>query len=766
MSIVPRKGDGAAASSREQPQTLRPEVLRKAPVVEGQAMLDEVAVERTFLNNTSFNVDSFQQTKSLIAGYPEGRIIVVTYYSQNSPVADIQSNIVDIKMSTIDDVHLSWTEIRNFEVRISNEFSYDYDEENNVSQTTSTGIVWPGFRPRIGDFFLYKIRNEKIGIFYITNIKRLALGQDTYHQIDFTLQRWLDYGLRDQLHRQTTQVLYFDKEKFIAGNTSLLSTEGFIQKKDLLHLRSEIVQNYMDRFYSNDMSSFVRPDGVYDPYIVEYWNSKVSILDGRKRPLQLFIAMQNYKKTIWSAMTNNPIKDLSNYATSMNQVKMSSTFWGVNITTLLGKPYLTVGDEEGSKVYPTIDDQGEAILVDYYPYTHYNGVNDIELTRRRSLKDFVEFRRKFYHDFLPFRHCGPHQHPVGYKYCEHDNYKECSKHVECIDELPPEKRRKLFHPPYPIVSTEELYVIWKKLRHLPESCDPPEPLLLEFKSYVEWYRLMYPGTLSYEELETHWRREAFPLDDNFLTRELTEAESTSMKLYIQSYRSKYLPVLTDRELEIVWRATYGIADDVTLDETQGEQLLVFLTKYRDLHGLPPNDGVLYPDLGELGTPILSEHKAQARTPTDEGSLVDLRSILIEEDGDKLIAKPIDLNVPVIYRPKHPKPYHHVHCHDVCHKDCGSSRDNALKYFSSLLGKTVSSTDPTYVFSYRFYNGSSDMDDFESLVYAALTGKEFSIRKVLDHISLYLQWDDNTAFYKELVCLYLIDKSLYWLQYHS
>ena len=52
-------------------------------------MLDEVAVERTFMNNTSFNMDSFRQSKSLISGYLEGRFIVVTYYSQNSLVADI-----------------------------------------------------------------------------------------------------------------------------------------------------------------------------------------------------------------------------------------------------------------------------------------------------------------------------------------------------------------------------------------------------------------------------------------------------------------------------------------------------------------------------------------------------------------------------------------------------------------------------------------------------------------------------------------------------
>ena len=88
MAILQRTGSQDTTSSREQPRTLRPEVQSKNPVLDGQAIIDDTVINNTLMNKTSFNEDSFMDNRSLIAGYPEGRIILVTYFSQNHPVID------------------------------------------------------------------------------------------------------------------------------------------------------------------------------------------------------------------------------------------------------------------------------------------------------------------------------------------------------------------------------------------------------------------------------------------------------------------------------------------------------------------------------------------------------------------------------------------------------------------------------------------------------------------------------------------------------
>ena len=117
------------------------------------------------------------------------------------------------------------------------------------------------------------------------------------------MQEFLNATYRDRLQRQSTITMYFDKYKYLAGNTTLLTTDAFQQKKDLEHIRLEIIEDYIERFYDREYSTFMRPDGIYDPYIVEYWNKKVSIQDStpHMRPTQILISVSNGigKRSIW-----------------------------------------------------------------------------------------------------------------------------------------------------------------------------------------------------------------------------------------------------------------------------------------------------------------------------------------------------------------------------------------------------------------------------------------------------------------------------------
>ena len=69
-------------------------------------------------------------------------------------------------------------------------------------------------------------------------------------------------------------------------------------------------------------------------------------------------------------------------------------------------------------------------------------------------------------------------------------------------------------------------------------------------------------------------------------------------------------------------------------------------------------------------------------------------------------------------------------------------------------------------SNEFYLGSTAMSPFERLIYDALTNREVSIATIVDAVSNYVEWDDESAFYRELLALYLIDYGTHWLMYHS
>ena len=704
------------------------------------------------MNNTSFNVDSFSENSSLIAGFPEGRVIEVTYYSQNAPITDTQSSIVDLSSWTKDDVHISWTEIRNFELRLPDAMNFEYDQDSNNCKMDGIAITFPGFLPKPGDLFLYMLRNATIGIFYISSISRLAIGQETYHRITFTLQDFLTDTMRDRFRRQSGDPWYFDKTKYLVGNYAMLSSTGYINQKELKQLRKEIIRNYTDRFYKSEFSSFIRPDKVYDPYVVEFWNKKISFDECHLRPTQLLIAVQNFHKSIWAAMTGNPIRDLKNVERHWSTDVYASTFWGANITSLLGNKFLTLGKEEGAKRPPTMASNGEPILVDTIPlFDRSPATEEMEMLNDKAFEDA---RVKFYGGFLPFRKCAPHQHPVDFPMCDETKCIGCSSDA---DGCHPVHRNE---PPYPILSNAELEVFWRKLNSISKDTILSDHQSAELRGYILWYRTTYEGTLSRSELESQWRTEA-GID---ATRPLTEGELAGLLAYIKSYRDKFQPVLTDRELEMIWRTKKRLSYEHALTNEELVSLFLVIHAYREMHGRVPDDGFDI-QVPVIGRPITAEELSQAGALMYDDFIILGNVTLTELDNliNGEVTPPVDPfppdYVPTIYRQDYPKPNHHIHCHDVCHRTCGTPPKKTPQQLAAM--------DPTaYALSNEFYLGSVAMDGFEKLVYDALTNKEINPSQVVDIIKQYLNWPDADAFYRLPLSIYLIDKSLHWLRYHS
>lgn len=744
------QGSLTQQSSREKPQSLRPEVQDKLPVLDGHAITDERVIENTFINQTSVNEDAFRDHQNLIAGFPEGRIIVVTYFSQNKPITNMQSNVVDMTSTTKDDVHVSWTQIRNFELRCSNELSFEYDQESNKSKVNGDAILFPRFTPRVSDIFLYEMRNGQIGVFRVASVNRLALGQDTYHRITFTMQEYLRADYRDTLQRQTTNTMYFDKYKYLVGNTAMLSTDGYQQKKDLEHIRLEIIEDYIERFYSRDYSTFMRPDGIYDPYIVEYWNKKVSVQDTtpHMRPTQILISVSNFRKTIWAILTNNPIKNLANVERSWNTDTYHSTFWGVNITSLLGKKFITIGDEADANNSYSVNSKGEPILLDSLP-TFHKQIPD-EVIEERIEKDFYKVRKQIYKD-LPNKKCPPHAHGSNVSFpglFYPDQCAACEFDREISAPFPT--------PPFPIVSSDELAKIWAAIFKKDINYIPDEDDQAKIRGYIQWYRNEYPGTYSKVELKKMWLEEAKLPEDT----EMTPALTTIFEEYVKSYRKQYLAVLTDRQIEYKWRMDKQVDGSLDLTKEQIADLVLTIIEYRRNHGFPDENSHKV-----IGTAVLSAELGAVQysqsVVLDPPELMELNTLL---NVNPLENVEVDIlkNVPRVFYPrKHRHNAHHYH-HSVCHYMCGENaakRDKAKKAQEELDEKA------NYALSANFYNGSGAMDPFEQIVYDFITNKEVAPIRALEAVSRYKEWGDEDAFYRHLFSLYIIDKTLYWLMYH-
>ncbi len=312
--------------------------------MDNTAIGGEATIRDTFFNQTAVNTDMFDNELSLLAGYPEGRIIEVTWFSQTNAVTNLRSMNVERLTADSDITHYTFTQIRNFELRLANPLDFSYDKGTNISTMAGEALVMPGFEPLVNDLFLYKLRNDKVGIFVVNSIERTAIGNDTYHRITFDLTSYLTPDFLDKLTTQTTATTVFDKTKFLVGNHAVLTSDNYTLKKDFARIRSEIVTSYFDRYFVSDFNSFLRPDEVYDPYVVEYWNRKVGYNDYYRRPTQLLVSQQAFPRTIWAWLTGAPVSH-SKLEEKSKVIRKGYANWDTNTNGLIDRKVLIMGPD-------------------------------------------------------------------------------------------------------------------------------------------------------------------------------------------------------------------------------------------------------------------------------------------------------------------------------------------------------------------------------------------------------------------------------------
>ena len=187
---------------------------------------------------------------------------------------------------------------------------------------------------------------------------------------------------------------------------------------------------------------------------------------------------------------------------------------------------------------------------------------------------------------------------------------------------------------------------------------------------------------------------------------------------------------------------------------------MIIKHYREVHGDVPDDGYERPVVN-IGSPITTEELQKAGAVTYADTVVltppSIEEIVKANNGTLEIPEPPKPNedVPMIYKPQL-RGYRF--CPSKCVYKCGPS-------VRTVQAKQDTDTS-SYVLSNEFYLGSTAMSPFERLIYDALTNREVSIATIVDAVSNYVEWDDESAFYRELLALYLIDYGTHWLMYHS
>ncbi len=268
------------------------------------------AVKSTFTNRSAVAPQTYPDIFGSLLQYTEGVPVTVQYFKKRGPYINNQTIDTSFSLERAA-VHFSFDLIHNFEIRIKDQLSIEIDADSTETMVTGIAIIYPGFKPNVGDMFYMKLPDSRIGVFAVNLTEPLTITRGTHYQVSFHLDSFLSETTDQKLMDCVIDNLYFETQQYFGGEAVLLTDTSYSQLKTLLRMKSSIISRLVNKFYNNPEQTILRPDNVYDPYLVEYLSNKISIDDTRRQITQLpnpYVAP--FENTIWAVLLYQDISRL------------------------------------------------------------------------------------------------------------------------------------------------------------------------------------------------------------------------------------------------------------------------------------------------------------------------------------------------------------------------------------------------------------------------------------------------------------------------
>ncbi len=259
-------------------------------------------------------VDSRYEPFTGLLTHVEGSIWVCNYYSQVLG----EDDQVQPYNPTQDPIYQNYIKIHNMELRVSEGLSNEVDTETNQYRVTGSAYVYPFIKINTGDIFVADIGGGRLGLFVVTSSTSNSLFKQRLHQITYTFHSYLDNddGETDRrLVAKTTKNVYFRRDFLKLGQYPLLVEKELVDVEKLEHHQKELVNIFMNEFFSREFSTFLVPVPdykVYDPFATKIMTG---IVDRTKHPL--------FKNVIRLNVDGGSGKDGQNLWTMLSQMDKS-----------------------------------------------------------------------------------------------------------------------------------------------------------------------------------------------------------------------------------------------------------------------------------------------------------------------------------------------------------------------------------------------------------------------------------------------------------
>lgn len=339
MALTPRSGFSVTTSGRN-------DIENNIPNSQSDVANNMPYVGDTMLNRFAINTSAYPNTSKLLVGFMKGKRTLVTYYRLlNKNGGSLRTNNADYPADR--NVLLNeYQKITNLEITLPQGFSFEADPSKASVEISGDAKMYPGMNPNVGDVFFTAMGDGRLGVFQVTLVTPTTWRNDRTYIIRFVLQNFMDSSDVDPIEGSVTLRHIFSKTNYLGSTASLLSEQTYLDLQTIKSIRSNLIRHYHQTFFCRDINSYLRPDGVYDPYAVQFMVNKITMKDLKIRPKNLTGSnSDSYQNSLWARLEDRYNTSLYGlWSLSRTRVHRKSVL-SVTANELIGYDVLELSEE-------------------------------------------------------------------------------------------------------------------------------------------------------------------------------------------------------------------------------------------------------------------------------------------------------------------------------------------------------------------------------------------------------------------------------------
>ena len=288
----------------------------------------------TFINRTALNPDQNSEIFGAITSYVEGSPVIVEYFKLHVPYINKETMTASFSLERAA-ARSSYDLIHDFEFKLQDQLEIDTDPETNELSISGTCITYTGFKPNVGDVFLFKLPDNEIGVMVVNAATPLSIHRGTNYRVEFHLYDFITEEINTKLMASVSEELVFDKQQYFSDKVTLLKSSSYTELQLLRKYREDLITRQFSTFYSREQKTFMRGDMLFDPFIIEFWNQMLSITDyPGDTPLCQISTLFNdsYGYSIWNAIIRKDLNALAMMSHSPCTFEFS--MWDSNLSAI------------------------------------------------------------------------------------------------------------------------------------------------------------------------------------------------------------------------------------------------------------------------------------------------------------------------------------------------------------------------------------------------------------------------------------------------